>query len=60
MFEHVVEGYTSESGVRGLDKKLAKLVRYAAKSIAMGESYESELDKDSIVEILGANRFSKD
>ena len=26
----------------------------------MGESYESKLDKDSIVEILGANRFSKD
>ena len=59
-FEQVVEGYTSESGVRGLDKKLAKLVRYAAKSIAMGESYESKLDKDSIVEILGANRYNKD
>ena len=40
-FEQVVEGYTSESGVRGLDKKLAKLVRYAAKSIAMGELYKS-------------------
>ena len=26
----------------------------------MGESYESEFDKDSIVEILGANRYSKD
>ena len=36
------------------------MVRYAAKSIAMGESYESKLDKDSIVQILGANRFSKD
>ena len=59
-FEQVVEGYTSESGVRGLDKKLAKLVRYAAKSIAMGELYESKLDKYSIVEILGANRYSKD
>ena len=59
-FEQVVEGYTSESGVRGLDKKLAKLVRYAAKSIAMGEVYESKLNKDSIVEILGANRYSKD
>ena len=35
-------------------------MRYAAKSIAMGESYESKLDKDSIVEILGANRYSKD
>ncbi|MCS5663355.1 MAG: endopeptidase La [Flavobacteriales bacterium] len=59
-FEQVVEGYTSESGVRGLDKKLAKLVRYAAKSIAMEEVYESKLTNDAIVNILGAHRFSKD
>lgn len=60
VFENLVEGYTSESGVRSLDKKLAKLVRFAAKSIAMGEVYESKLNIDSIVDILGANRFSKD
>ena len=59
-FEQVIEGYTSESGVRGLDKKLAKLVRYAAKSIAMEESYDSKLTKDKIISILGAQRFSKD
>jgi len=59
-FEQVVEGYTSESGVRGLDKKLAKLVRYAAKSIAMEEAYDSKLTNDAIVDILGAHRFSKD
>jgi ATP-dependent Lon protease len=35
--EFIVEGYTRESGVRGLDKKIAKVVRYAAKSIAMLE-----------------------
>lgn len=58
--EQVVEGYTSESGVRGLDKKLAKLVRYAAKSKAMELDYEQKLDANKIVEILGAHRFSKD
>jgi ATP-dependent Lon protease len=58
--EQVVEGYTSESGVRGLDKKLAKLVRFAAKSIAMEEAYEPKLNSDNIIEILGAHRFSKD
>jgi len=58
--EQVVEGYTSESGVRGLDKKLAKLVRFAAKSIAMEETYEPKLNSDNIIEILGAHRFSKD
>ena len=59
-FEQVVEGYTSESGVRGLDKKLAKLVRYAAKNIAMEDEYESKLHHDLIVDILGPQRFSKD
>ena len=60
VFENLVEGYTSESGVRSLDKKLAKLVRFAAKNIAMDKVYESKLNIDSIVDILGANRFSKD
>jgi len=60
LFEQVIEGYTSESGVRGLDKKLAKLVRFAAKNIAMEKPYESKFTSDSIIEILGPQRFSKD
>ncbi|MBT8303593.1 MAG: endopeptidase La, partial [Bacteroidia bacterium] len=32
--EKIVEGYTRESGVRGLEKQIAKMVRYAAKNIA--------------------------
>lgn len=60
VFEQVIEGYTSESGVRGLDKKLAKLVRFVAKNIAMEKPYESKFNSDSVVEILGPNRFNKD
>ena len=37
--EKIVEGYTRESGVRGLEKQIAKMVRHAAKSIAMEEEY---------------------
>ena len=37
--EKIVEGYTRESGVRGLEKQIAKMVRYAAKNIAMEEAY---------------------
>jgi ATP-dependent Lon protease len=59
-FEQVIEGYTSESGVRGLDKKLAKLVRYAAKSIAMEDTYESKLYNQLIINILGPQRFNND
>lgn len=58
--EQVIEGYTSESGVRGLDKKLAKLVRYAAKNKAMNLVYDQKLSKAKIIEILGAHRYSKD
>ena len=37
--EKIVEGYTRESGVRGLEKQIAKVVRFAAKSIALEEEY---------------------
>ena len=55
--EQVVEGYTRESGVRGLEKQVAKLVRFAAKSIAMEEAYEISLSKEKIEDILGVSRF---
>jgi len=58
--ELIVEGYTRESGVRGLDKKIAKVVRYAAKSIAMEEEYNKKLTKNDILEILGPARMERD
>ncbi|MCL4131518.1 UNVERIFIED_CONTAM: hypothetical protein GTU68_001729 [Idotea baltica] len=41
--EKIVEGYTRESGVRGLEKQIAKMVRYAAKNIAMEEDYDVKI-----------------
>ncbi len=58
--ELIVEGYTRESGVRGLDKKIAKVVRYVAKSIAMEESYNVKLTREDIVAILGPARLERD
>ncbi len=52
--EFLVSGYTRESGVRGLEKVIAKIVRFGAKSIAMEEKYNIELTKEDIIEILGA------
>lgn len=60
IFEAVVDGYTRESGVRGLDKVVAKLVRYAAKSIAMGQDYDEQLSFEDIKKILGPKKFDKD
>jgi ATP-dependent Lon protease len=58
--EKIVEGYTRESGVRGLEKKVAKVVRYVAKSIAMEESYNLTLTNDDIESILGVPRLARD
>ena len=52
----VVEGYTRESGVRSLDKKVAKLIRHSAKDIAMGDAEVVKIEKDAIGTILGPSR----
>ena len=58
--EFIVESYTRESGVRGLDKVLAKVVRNAAKSVAMDEEFDAKPKPEIIKSILGPERFSKD
>ncbi|PIB31744.1 endopeptidase La [Olleya marilimosa] len=58
--EKIVEGYTRESGVRGLEKQIAKMVRYAAKNIAMEEAYNVKISNDDIVEILGGPKLERD
>ena len=58
--EKIVTGYTRESGVRGLEKKLAKVVRYAAKSIAMEEEYNTKISNDDVESILGPSHLERD
>ena len=58
--EKVVVGYTRESGVRGLEKKIAQLVRHAAKSIAIEEPYNVKVSDEDIVSILKAPRMERD
>ena len=52
----IVEEYTNESGVRGLDKVIAKLVRNRTRQIAMEESFETKLSNDDLFTILGSGR----
>jgi ATP-dependent Lon protease len=58
--ELVIDAYTRESGVRNLEKRIAKLVRYAAKSIAMEDTYEKVLTETKIREILGVTHLGID
>ncbi len=57
--ERVIERYTHESGVRGLEKQLAKIVRYIAKSVAMEEPYQSKVTPEEIEKILGAPQVER-
>ncbi len=56
----IIESYTRESGVRQLDKQLAKICRVTAKKIGFGEDYNKSLNAATIKEILGLPRFVKD
>ncbi len=58
--EKIVEGYTRESGVRGLEKQIAKMVRYAAKSIAMDEEYQVKITNEIILKVLKSPRLERD
>jgi ATP-dependent Lon protease len=53
IFEQIVEEYTNESGVRGLEKKISKLVRNRAKQIAMNEKWQANIEKDELLKVLG-------
>lgn len=60
VMEMVIEKYTRESGVRELDKKLAKIVRVTAKNIASETDYSPALSGETLTEILGPPRFTRD
>jgi len=60
VIEKIVERYTSESGVRGLEKQVAKAVRYAAKSIAMEEDYSVHPSVEDLTTILGPAKVHPD
>ena len=56
VIEKLIEEYTSESGVRGVDKMIAKVVRNRARQIAMEEKFEVKVTKEDLFTILGAGR----
>ena len=53
LLEKVIMSYTNESGVRGLEKKIAKLVRIRAKEIAFEEFFSISIDNEFLVKSLG-------
>ncbi len=51
----IIEGYTRESGVRKLDKNIAKLCRWIAKSVVKKEDYPKMVKSEKIKDILGVS-----
>ena len=58
-FEKIIESYTRESGVRGLEKQIAKLVRHAAKNIAMDLKYDEKISNSNVIEVLGSPKIER-
>ncbi len=56
VIEKVVEEHTNESGVRGLDKMIAKLVRNRARQIALEETFNIKISEKDLDSILGVGR----
>lgn len=60
VIEKIIEEYTRESGVRGLEKKIGSIVRGIATRIVMEEEYNINVTDTEVEEILGAPIFDKE
>ncbi|WP_416340504.1 endopeptidase La, partial [Proteiniphilum sp.] len=58
--QKIIENYTRESGVRELNKKIAKIMRKVARKIAADETYPKSLKVSDLKEYLGIEEYSKD
>ncbi|MBQ5806888.1 MAG: endopeptidase La [Tidjanibacter sp.] len=56
----IIDSYTRESGVRSLDKQIAKIARYRAKQIGFGEEFSPAISGEDVRKILGVERFNRD
>lgn len=56
----IIESYTRESGVRELDKKIAKIMRKLARKVASDETIPSQIKPEDLREYLGQIEYSRD
>jgi ATP-dependent Lon protease len=60
IIQKIVENYTREAGVRGLERQIAKIIRNKAKFIASGENYEVKTSIEDLENILGVPHFHRE
>jgi len=60
VLERIIEDYTRESGVRNLEKRVAKVIRNQARYIVMNKDYRKKIQPGDLHEILGPPQFHRD
>lgn len=60
ILEKIIDDYTRESGVRSLEKRIAKIIRNKAKFIAMNKKYNKKINEEDLIAILGIPIFQRD
>ena len=56
----VIQSYTAESGVRGLNREIGSIMRNVAKKVAMEDLYEVNIKPEHLHEILGPTKHDPD
>lgn len=56
----IIDAYTRESGVRGLERKIGTVVRSIAKSVAMEEKFDKNITDEKVRKVLGAEIFDEE
>lgn len=60
VIEKIIQDYTRESGVRELDRKIAAILRYCAKEVAMENPLPTNITHELVEKILGKPIFSNE
>lgn len=57
---NLIQNYTAESGVRNLSREIGSVMRYAAKRVAMGESYDPIVKPEQLHTVLGPTKHNSE
>ena len=60
LLKDIISDYTRESGVRNLEKQIAKLVRNRAKNIVSNSKLSNSKDENFLKDVLGPKKFFRD
>ncbi|MBN2175133.1 MAG: endopeptidase La, partial [Bacteroidales bacterium] len=60
LIQKIIEDYSRESGVRMLEKAIAKMIRFKAKSMVMNEKFSRNLQPKDLIKVMGAPIFQVD